>query len=238
MTNITKSPRLYVPMDLSLGWNVYLDGAPHHYLKNVMRIEIGQTVRLFNGRDGEFWGDIISANKKTIDINLSSLLRPQILRTQKTALIFAPLKKERNDILIEKSVELDVTDFYPIITQNTDVRKINEDRLTAQMVEAAEQCERMDIPTLHPIQTLPQLLSSWDKRNTIFAAIERIDGQNLRGQTMTDARTLLIGPAGGFSDDEKSLVMAKDFIIPVSLGYNILRAETAAIVGLALFNSQ
>jgi len=236
MTNITKSPRLFTHAPLMVGGDISLNGAAHHYLKNVMRVSDGNALRLFNGRDGEFVAAIKSSNKKTIDVHIQSLLRPQILRNHKTALIFAPLKKERNDFLIEKAVELDVTDLYPITTQNTDVRKINHDRLLAQMIEAAEQCERMDIPVLHPIQTMAQCLNAWNAQTPLFAGIERHAAPILNAQKIDGDRALLIGPAGGFTDDEKNSLLTKKFVRPISLGDNILRAETAAIVGLSLLS--
>ena len=110
---------------------------------------------------------------------LQEQLRPQPEKQLKTALIFAPIKKNRFDWMIEKAVELGVTDFYPVLTQNTEVRKLNEERLQAQIFEAAEQCERLDIPALHSLRKLETLLGEWDKNRTIFACIERYDAAPL-----------------------------------------------------------
>jgi 16S rRNA (uracil1498-N3)-methyltransferase len=234
MTNITKSPRLYTETALSAGQNAALDGNAHHYLRNVMRAAAGDTLRLFNGRDGEFSGHITAIDKKSAVIKVDDLLRPQPHISIRRALLFSPLKKERMDFLIEKSVELGVTDFHPLIMQHSDVRQINAERIRAQMIEAAEQCERLTLPVLHDLTDIKTSIRGWDKDTTLFAAIERVEAKPLSAQTRQNDCGLLIGPAGGFSQDEKDFITAQSHIRCVSLGDHILRAETAAIAGLAL----
>lgn len=234
MQDVTKSPRLYHPQGGLAHGTAMLEGDAHHYLKNVMRVQTGEMLRLFNEAEGEYAGAISAMDKKSIQIDQLEFIRAAKTRTHKTALLIPPLKKERMDMVIEKAVELDVTDIYPVLTQNTDVRKINEERLIAQIIEAAEQCERMDIPTLHPLSSLKDCLAAWDSTTPIYAGIERTDAPVLRSINFEGNRALLIGPAGGFSEDEKNFLIANNFIVPVSLGHNILRAETAAIAGLAM----
>ncbi len=234
MANITKTPRLYTDAPLSAGQAMMLDGNPHHYLRNVMRANAGETLRLFNGRDGEFTAQITTVDKKTTSINIQNQLKPQPEDAPRRILVFSPLKKERMDFLIEKSVELGVTDLQPVTMQHSDIRQINEDRLNAQIVEAAEQCERLTLPALRPITDLMSCIRAWDKSIPLFAAMERMDALALSAQNKTGGCGLLIGPAGGFSEEEKAFVLAQTHVRCVSLGENILRAETAAIAGLSV----
>lgn len=234
MTAIYKSPRLYTDQHLTEGLGVQLTENAAHYLKNVLRVAEGDIVRIFNGREGEFVGRIERASKKSIDVTIEKKLRDQKFAKRQIHLFFAPLKKERMDFLIEKAVELGATDLYPILTQNTDMRKINEERITAQIIEAAEQCERLDIPSLHPPQDMMKLVSGWYSDVPVFAALERMDAEKLKSHDSNCA--ILIGPAGGFTEEEKQKLAAMDGIKPVSLGENILRAETAAIAALSIIN--
>ncbi len=234
MNELHKSPRLYTGQHLSEGLGIHLDEQACHYLKNVMRQMEGDIIRLFNGKDGEFAGRIEKLSKKSIDVTVEKKLRAQTSIKRRLHLLFTPLKKERMDFLIEKAVELGATDLHPIITQNTDVRKINEERITAQIIEAAEQCERMDIPSLHAPQDLFVKMASWKKEIPLHAALERFDTGPLKNQSGDCA--ILIGPAGGFTEDEKQKLAALSFVKPVSLGENILRAETAAIAALSVIN--
>ncbi len=234
MSDITKSPRLYVDQPLAAGQAISIEGPAHHYLKNVLRIEAGQFIRLFNGRDGEFSARVDAASKKTVDVLPEKQLRAQKNATREVHLLFAPIKKERMDFLIEKAVELGATHIHPVLTQNTDVRKINEDRLNAQMIEAAEQCERLDIPALMPAKDLFAALAVWNKNILMLAALERFDAQPLTKRILPGNVAVLIGPSGGFTREEMEKIAALSFIQPVSLGENILRSETAAAAALAI----
>ena len=233
MRDFSKTPRIFTDQPLSEGAGVILPENTSHYLKNVMRAGEGDAVRLFNGRDGEFSGKITSAAKKAVAIMIDEHLRRQPAPPQRIHLLFTPLKKERLDFLVEKAVELGATDLHPILTQNTDIRKINEDRIRAQIVEAAEQCERLDIPALHAPADLFVKLASWDANIPVYAALERTDAPLLRQGIKGDCG-LLIGPPGGFTADERDKIAALSFARPVALGPNILRVETAAIAALSL----
>jgi 16S rRNA (uracil1498-N3)-methyltransferase len=152
-------------------------------------------------------------------------------------LLFAPIKKHRQDWLIEKAVELGVTDFHPVLTQNTEVRKLNESRLTQQILEAAEQCERFDIPQLHELKKLDKVISSWSGALPLFACIERFDTKPLQAVVPPQRENvaLLIGPEGGFTETEKDAI-AKH-ATAVGLGDTILRCETAVVKALVLLNA-
>ena len=127
-----------------------------------------------------------------------------------------------------------MTDLHPVLTQNTDVRKINAERIKLQIIEAAEQCERLDIPVLHEIESLFKSFKDWDQSVPLFAALERFDARPLHDFSFAKDSGFLIGPAGGFTEEEKEKLAGMDFVTPVSLGENILRSETAAIAALSL----
>jgi 16S rRNA (uracil1498-N3)-methyltransferase len=234
MSDYYKLSRVYVDAPLNEGADHIVSESLHHYLKNVMRLDVGAKLRVFNGKDGEFVGVISETGKKRTVLKFEKLLKTQPFTHRNIHLLFTPLKKERNDWLIEKSVELGVTDLHPIITQNTDIRKVNEEKICAQIIEAAEQCERLDLPTLHPIQDIWKILATWDANARILAAIERMDAKPVK-EALPEAGDIafLIGPAGGFTADEKEKMKKVAVITPISLGNTILRAETAAIAALS-----
>lgn len=228
-----KSPRVYVEQPLSEGIALELADGVQHYLKNVLRIMNGDAVRFFNGRDGEFVGRVENAGKKTVTVTLEKKSRAQKNPDRRIHLLFAPIKKDRMDWLVEKAVELGATDLHVVLTQNTDMRKINEDRMKTQIIEASEQCERLDIPALHVTGDMFKTLALWNKAVPIFAALERFDAAPLRDQNVSKECAILIGPSGGFTQDEKEKLASLTFIKPVSLGNNILRSETAVAAALS-----
>jgi len=235
MNDLHKYPRLYLPQALSVGDDVQLPAPQAHYLKNVLRKGDGDHVRLFNGQEGEVLATLSPSGKRDVSVHVGERVRGQKIRTRRVHLIFAPLKKDRMDVLIEKAVELDATDLHPVLTDRTEMREINVARLQAQMIEAAEQCERLDVPVLHPLQKLDRLIAAWPASVPILAGIERSDAPVIddRIVPLNDA-AVLIGPAGGWTDFERDLLnAASGTVMPVSLGDNILRAETAAAVLLA-----
>jgi 16S rRNA (uracil1498-N3)-methyltransferase len=229
---LKKLPRLYVDRDLQPGQTLALPEAQAHYLRSVLRQVPGDAVRLFNGRDGEYKAVLDSVDKKSVTARCEILIRPQPEAAQPIHLLFAPIKKARLDFLIEKAVELGATHLHPIITQNTEVRTLNEDRLRLQIIEAAEQCERMDVPVLSPAQKLEDLPAFWSGE-TILACIERHDAPPLKSES---AHAILIGPEGGFTENETAFLGGLNFIRPVSLGPRILRSETAVCAALALIS--
>lgn len=233
MPDLTKTTRVYTNQSLGEGLSLSLEGDVHHYLRNVMRVAAGQAVRIFNGRDGEFVARIEKIDKRQIETTLENRVREQRHPAHKLHLLFAPIKKERMDWIIEKAVELGATDLHPVLTQNTDMRKINAERIEAQIIEAAEQCERMDIPTLREIEDLGDKLERWPGEIPLLAAIERMGIESVpRGVDYECG--LLIGPSGGFTAEERQELVSRGFVRPVSLGKNILRSETAVAAALAI----
>ncbi len=234
--NTHKMPRLYVTAALKAGQSFAPDEAQVHYLRNVMRLEEGEYVRCFNGKDGEFTAKIETLGKKNAQLLAERQLKPQPTNAPRIHLLFAPLKKHRMDQIIEKTVELGVTDLHPVITAHTEVRSLNEERLLAQIVEAAEQSERLDMPTLHPINDLKTKMANWDKAQPLFWGAESEKDAAPRLMQDLKAAAFLIGPVGGFDKAEDQFLSALPFIRPVSLGPRVLRAETAAIMCLVLAN--
>ena len=234
MSEFHKLPRVYADQPFQEGHSVALPEHIHHYLRNVMRMEREQCLRLFNGRDGEFIGTLSTLDKKNAIIRLDQKIKDQPQAGRYIHLLFVPIRKERMDWLVEKAVELGVTHLHPVLSQNADLRKINEERMQAQIIEAAEQCERLDIPRLEPLEDLSKVLSSWGGKPQIYAALERYDAARLSEKHPKGDCAVLIGPSGGFSHDEMERIASKEFVTPVSLGDHILRSETAAIAALSL----
>ncbi len=227
--DLSKSPRLYVNADLQPGARVVLPDAQAHYLKNVMRADVGSSVRLFNGRDGEWHATIELMDKKKAVLALQAQTRAQPAPRRPVHLLFAPIKKARMEWLIEKAVELGATDLHPVITNHTEVRDINAERTRAQIIEAAEQCERLDVPALHDITSLKAKLGGWPQNIPLLIGLERADAPTLTAALPENGPlAFLIGPEGGWSTEEREFPGNLPFLKPVSLGPDILRAETAA----------
>ncbi len=226
-------PRIYVTQDLAPGVQILLSPEHAHYLKNVLRREERDFIRMFNGRDGEWLMRLDALSKKSGIACAQEKLRHQPNIANFTTLYFAPIKKTRLDILIEKAVELGVHHLCPVITARTENRKLKMERMCAQVIEAAEQCERLDMPIIHdPIDLfhLPQDV-------TIHAGIER-DAQRGDAPLITSLPggedvAFLIGSEGGFTDEEVAMLSARTNIRFISLGDRIYRAETAAILCLS-----
>lgn len=229
-------PRIVIDNDLSEGAELALNEDIAHYLKNVLRRPDESDLRVFNGRDGEFLGSVTTQGKKNHLLSVKEKIRPQPAATHEIHLVFALIKKDRQDFMIEKAVELGVTHFHPVLTQQTIIRDLNETRLIKQIREASEQCERLDIPQLAPLTKLDSL--NWPQDMPLYAGVERQDAPFLGSMTSGTKSGLLIGPEGGFSDQEKEFLLKKKGITPVSLGDTILRAETAAIFGLSILVSK
>lgn len=232
-----KLPRSYINQRLTEGDRYALCEAHAHYLHTVMRRKDGDQIRLFNGQDGEWLGTLSNLKKKSGDVELTRQLRSQPEGKPHLHLFFAPITKSRMDWMVEKAVELGVTDLHPVLTQNTEVRKIKEDRLKSQLVEASEQCERLTLPVLHDLVLLDDAISGWDTGKPFLACLERYDAKPIAGEVTGDDTAILIGPVGGFTEDEKNRLAELAFIKPVSLGENVLRCETATLYALSVIQA-
>jgi 16S rRNA (uracil1498-N3)-methyltransferase len=236
MEDYTKLIRLYVPEpDFSQGEICALPEGQAHYLRNVMRKSAGDKVRVFNGRDGDWLASLAEVNKNKAFIKLDQ----QILEQKQSPdiwVIASPVKKEAFDLMIEKACELGASKFIPVICEHTVVHKINQERLQAIAIEAAEQSERGDVMEIAPLVDLKKYLNSYDYNRNIIFFIERIEALSL-AETMPKLAkkplALLIGPEGGFSGAETEFIKNQKHVHPVSLGSRVLRAETALITALS-----
>lgn len=232
-------PRLYLPGRWAQGETLTLSPDRAHYLRDVLRL--GQerktdSVLIFNGERGEWSADVTKAGKRAVELTVTALLRPPVPEPE-VWLLFAPIKRANLEWLLEKATELGATRLVPVLTDHTQVRTLNLERLESIVTEASEQCERLSRPQIVAPLPLLQVLSTWNTARTLHVALERADAprHGSAENTGSDPRAILIGPEGGFSDTERTQLSRLPFVKPVSLGPRILRAETAAITALALW---
>ena len=228
------SIRLFVDAPLAAGTTIAATSAQAHYLGTVMRRGSGDAVRLFNGRDGEFGARIVAIRRDKATLVVEHNLRLQVSEPD-LWLAFALLKRDATDLVVQKAAELGVAALIPVITERTNAHRVNETRLAAIAVEAAEQCERLTVPTLHQPRTLTVLLAGWQPGRQLFVAVERAAAPSI--VPAPGSAALLVGPEGGFTPAELDAMQTRPFVTLVSLGPRILRAETACIVGLALLQA-
>ncbi len=233
-------PRLYVGVDLAIGVTVELESAQAHYLRNVLRLTQGRHVVLFNGRDGEFQAEIATLGRNTCALALGHRLRPQD-EPSGPRLFFAPVKRARLEFTVEKATEMGVDLLQPVITRRTIVHRLNADRLRAIAVEAAEQCERITLPTLAEPIALSSLPTAWPQGRHLLICAERGSAVPIAEAALNWRRSLaldvLIGPEGGFDEAELDALAKLSFATLVGLGPRILRADTAAIAALSVVQS-
>jgi len=222
------TPRLYLPADLGANQTVKGTEPQAHYLRAVLRRAPGDAVLLFNGQDGEFAARIETLAKHEVRFALGDRLRAPADEPG-VVLAFCLLKRDATDLVVQKATELGASELWPIVSERTNAGQVNLARLTAIATEAAEQSERLTVPAIHGPRRLEALLAEWPPAWPLAAAIERTHAPPPTRET-----GLLVGPEGGFSARELDALRSAPFIHPVSLGPRILRAETAAIAGLAL----
>ncbi len=231
---MTGSIRVFTPQSLTIGTSLMLEPEQAHYLGNVMRQAAGDHVLLFNGIDGEWRARIDAIRKDRCTIVVEKQTRKQTAEPALT-LVFAPLKRDTTNLVIEKATELGATVLQPVFTERSNTLRLNLDRFVAIAREAAEQCERLSVPEIRPPQPLYSLLNTWDPAQTLHAAIER-SGSSPPSRLVAGS-ALLVGPEGGFTQAELDVMRRTPFVESVGLGPRILRAETACIVGLALLQA-
>ena len=238
----TASLRLYVDTPLAAGVVVDASEAQAHYLLNVTRVAVGASVLLFNGRDGE-WRAVISVPaKRRVQFTVSEQSRPQKPEPD-LWVAFAPVK--RMDYIAEKTAELGVAALLPVFTQHTAVTRINVTRLQANATEAAEQCERLTVPTVHEAVSFDKLLATWPTSRKLYYLDETGGGmpiaEALLAARAADGRIkpagFLTGPEGGFAQSELDALKQLSFAEPIGLGPRILRAETAALAAVACWQA-
>ncbi|MFC3123547.1 16S rRNA (uracil(1498)-N(3))-methyltransferase [Pseudoroseomonas globiformis] len=230
-------PRLYVQADLSAGSELPALPGQGHYLGQVMRKAVGDPVLLFNGRDGEWRGYIAAIRKDKASFMPEALQRPQAASPD-IRLLLAPVKRDALDWTVEKATELGVRHIQPVITARTVVGRVNIERLAAIAREAAEQCERLDVPEIGEPLDLHRTLDGWDGA-PLLVGDARGKAQPLGVVLAGKAPPIgfLVGPEGGFTGQELDAVRRRAFVLPAALGPRILRAETAAVAGLAVLQA-
>lgn len=229
--------RLYIDHPLAAGQPVPLEQGQAHYLSGVMRQKPGDRVRVFNGRDGEWLAKLDQIGKRGGSVTAVEQSAPQ-QDPPDLWLCFAPIKKARTDFIVEKAAEMGAARILPVQTDHTNSERIRQDRLQAHAIEAAEQCGGTFVPPVDDLTPLSRLLDGWDDTRRILWADEALAGpaQTLAGLA-SGPWAILIGPEGGFSEAERARLRSLPFVTPVSLGPRILRADTAAVAALALWQA-
>jgi len=229
--------RLFVEEDLAEGAAFALGPEQSHYLLHVLRAKSGDRVLLFNGRDGEWQAEIAAARRA-----LTVACRVQTRRQAGVPdiwLLFAPVKKTPADYLAQKATELGAARLQPVFTRRTIVTRVNRERLSANAAEAAEQSDRLSVPQTPQPVTLEKALAAWPAERRLYFCDEGGEAQPLAeaARGTSGPAAILTGPEGGFDPAERAMLRACPFVVPVTLGPRILRADTAALAALAIWQS-
>jgi 16S rRNA (uracil1498-N3)-methyltransferase len=231
--------RLFVANDLSSDREIVPSAAQAHYLLHVLRLSEGSQVLLFDGSNGEWAAGIASVKKRSCLLRVTGRVREQT-PAQDLHYAFAPLKQARLDYMIQKAVEMGASVLQPVMTARTAVPRPNIERMRANAIEAAEQCGILAVPGINAPVKLETLLKACENRRVIVFCDENAPTASpLEGIKKLQGRkpTALTGPEGGFSPEERELLLSKDFVYPISLGPRIMRADTAGVAALALINA-
>ena len=229
--------RLFIDHPLAEGQAVPLNPDQAHYLAAVMRQTPGDEILVFNGRDGEWLARIERIAKRNGDLLALRPTAPQ-LDPPDLWLVFAPIKKARTDFIVEKAAEMGAARILPVQTDHTNSERIRQDRLQAHAVEAAEQCGGTFVPEVGDLLALSRLLDGWDPGRRILWADEALAGPSETLQGLPRGPwAILIGPEGGWSESERKRLLAMECVTRISLGPRILRADTAAVASLALWQA-
>jgi 16S rRNA (uracil1498-N3)-methyltransferase len=232
--------RLYTEARLTADAGAPLDAEQAHYLKNVMRRSEGDLVLLFNGEDGEWLAEIAALERRGGRLHVREQTRPHMDESTGPWLLFAPLKRQQNDLIAQKSTELGAAIIWPVITQHTNADRLRLDRMHVIAREAAEQCGRLGLPEIREPAPLDAALQAWPEDRSLLVMDETGGGApiaEVAGQISAEGGNrlaILIGPEGGFAKVELDALANLAFVRRAGLGQRILRAETAAIAALAL----
>ena len=231
--------RLFITADIGVGGTIELDSDQFHYLAHVLRVEDGTEILIFNGRDGEWLSRLSYPTRKKIIAEPLEQTRPQPAPSD-LHYLFAPLKVGRMDYMVQKAVEMGAGIIQPVMTQHVQGKPGKSERLAANITEAAEQCGVLSIPELREPVKLAALLEDWPAGRQLIFCDEGSQTQNplpALSAIKAENLALLVGPEGGFSDDERALLRSLDFVTPIPLGPRILRADTAAVAALAVIQA-
>ena len=230
--------RLFVDAPLASGIEVMLGESHAHQLRGVLRLGEGNVVALFNGRDGEWRARLAVLAKRSVIAVVEERLRPQAPEPD-VWLLFAPIKGPRLDWIVEKAAELGASEIVPVLTRRTVVSRLNLDRLRAHAVEAAEQCERLTVPMVRDARPLEAVTGNWPAGRHLYVAAERRGVPAMATAIRPDGApaAILIGPEGGFEPAELDRLAQLGFATLVGLGPRILRADTAVVAAMALWQA-
>ncbi|MFL6837398.1 MAG: 16S rRNA (uracil(1498)-N(3))-methyltransferase [Bradyrhizobium sp.] len=236
-----RAPRLFVDAPLSAGRTVALERNHSNYLGSVLRLSAGDTILVFNGRDGE-WQAAIAGRKRPDSLTITAQSRPQD-RLPDIAYVFAPLKHARLDYMVQKAVEMGASRLQPVMTRFTQVSRVNGERMRANVIEAAEQCGIISVAVVADPIPLDRFVDQREAQRLLVFCDEASDLvdplQALQNDlTAPDGIDVLIGPEGGFAEEERALLLRQPKILRLSLGPRILRADTAAVAALALVQAR
>ncbi len=231
-----RSPRLFTDAVLAAGATAALDRAQAHYLTHVLRLKPADRVLVFNGRDGE-WTATLQSGKRAATLAIGTPTRPQTAATD-LHYLFAPLKAARLDYMVQKAVEMGVSRLAPVLTRHGQMSRVNLDRMRANAVEAAEQCGILNLPDIASPLPLPRAVAERDPgRFLIFCDEDAASANPAAALHAVPARSplaVLVGPEGGFAEDERAMLLRAPNVVQLSLGPRILRADTAAVACLAV----
>jgi 16S rRNA (uracil1498-N3)-methyltransferase len=231
-----RSPRLFVDAGLAAGSGVPLDRNQSNYLGNVLRLAAGATILVFNGRDGE-WQATVAGRKRPDRLEIMTQTRPQD-RLPDLTYVFAPLKHARLDYMVQKAVEMGASRLQPVLTRFTQVTRVNGERMRANVIEAAEQCGILSVAAVAEPGPLQHWLGQREGQRLLIFCDEAAGVANpvamLRSEATSGGIDVLIGPEGGFAEEERTLLLRQPRTLRLSLGPRILRADTAAVAALAL----
>ena len=229
--------RLHLDHPLAEGQAIPLSQEQAHYLFGVMRLGPGARLRVFNGQDGEWEAEIAEAGKRGGTLRAVAQTRPQAMPPD-LWLLFAPIKKARTDFIVEKAAEMGCRRILPVQTDHTNSERVKADRLRAHAVEAAEQCGGTFVPEVAEMTRLTDLLSTWDASRALWFCDETLAGGVAPiPECQTGPGAVLVGPEGGFSEAERARLRTLPYARPVRLGPRILRADTAVVAALALWQA-
>ncbi|MCY3873758.1 MAG: 16S rRNA (uracil(1498)-N(3))-methyltransferase [Rhodobacteraceae bacterium] len=238
MSDRAEKIRLYVDAPLGAEERISLAPPQAHYLNSVMRCQPGDSISVFNGSDGDWAARVVAGSRRSITLLCQVQTAPQRMPPD-LWLVFAPLRKSRTDFVVEKATELGVRRIFPVRTEFTVAARVSERRLQSHAIEAAQQCGENHVPPVSGLQGLETVLDTWPAERQLLFCDEARMGRPVTDLTRFRTRkwAILIGPVGGFSKTEASRIRSMPQSVPMSLGPRILRADTAAVAAIALWQA-
>ncbi len=235
MSNKKPRTRLYIDETLTPGTVHLVDGNQGHYLVNVLRVKMAEEILVFNGKSGEWLAEITKVGKGKAQVTIREKIADQT-EEQDLWYLYAPVKKARTDYMMQKATELGVSRIMPVVTKRTNLDRIKPDKIVANVIEAAEQCGRMTVPKTDDATSLEERLENWPDDRVLVFCDEAGDAIPFSDISIKSEKwAVLIGPEGGFTEQERQMIRALKNTVPVTLGPRILRADTAAVAALTLW---